>query len=140
MITYSQYVEWYANEKRNMLDSGVYASEPIFLFNAPFVEDSEFMNDYDYWTFNPDNWCGGDILRQHLYDTWWDDLAMDGVEIKRYFVDDEWHVFIFTKSSFYTLNWYKSRGCTDIIEKDGHPISLKEYIDICNKLGVNLTR
>lgn len=135
MIDYSEYVRWYERQKIEMMDSGVFGSEPTFLFS---MTDERFADDFDYWEFNPDNWCGGDILRNFIYDTFYDNINIEGMDIKRYRIDDSWYVFIFTETSFYQIKWYKSRGNTERIAKDGDLISLKEYIDLCNLFGIKL--
>ena len=137
MIYEKEYIDWYFNtEKPKMLSSGCFGSEPIFLFNHP--DEEKFNDDFDYWEFNNKNWNGGDILRCFLYKSWYEDVSIEGLEIKRYRVDDTWYVFLFTKDSFYTIEWYKSRGRTDFIRKNGYDITLKEYIELCNILGVEL--
>lgn len=128
MITRNDYIEWYKNEKRKMLESCHYGSEPTFLFKP-------LEYDPDEWIFNPDNWNGGDILRRFLY---YNDNDITEFEIKYYFIDDQHTFFIFTRNNFYEITWYKSRGRTDSVKMNGEPISLDDYIDLCNKLNITL--
>lgn len=126
MITVNAYIKWYKNEKKKMLDSGRYGSEPIFLFK---------LDDWDR-PFNPDNWNGGDILRHFLYNN---DFAYIGsFEIKYYVVDDQTTIFLFASNKWYEISWYKSRGRTDIIKMNGEPICLDDYIKLCNELNITL--
>lgn len=128
MITSNDYIRWYKNEKKKMLDSGRYRSEPTFLFR---------LDDWDR-PFNPDNWNGGDILRHFLYDNFYEVTQIGPFEIKYYIIDDQTTVFIFTPKNFYEISWYKNRGRTDIIKMNGEPICLDDYIDLCNALNITL--
>lgn len=127
MITKAQYLDYFKSQKKRMLESGFFGStpEPLFRYNEDFEE----------WLFNAANWNGCDILRRYLYNGY---SQKSGIEIKEYVISDQTYIFIFTSDSFYEISWYKSRGKTDYIRKDGYPINLDEYLDICNKLGVKL--
>ena len=130
MISCNEYINWYySKEKPNMLRSGLYGSEPTFLFMDRYGDR--------YYEFNRDNWNGGDILRRYLYSNW-GEISVEGFDIKWYHVDDSWYVFLFTESSFYEISWYKSRGRTDRILKDGCLIDLEDYIELCNELSITL--
>jgi hypothetical protein len=131
MITINEYIEWYKKEKREMLDSGHFRSEPKFLFKRLY-------DDTDEWIFNPDNWNGGDILRHGLLDIL-DHDKTDGLpEIKYFRHDDQTTFLVFVKADWYEISWYKSRGRTDHIKKNGEPINLEDYIELCNLLNLPL--
>lgn len=131
MITSNDYIQWYKNEKRKMLDSGIYKSEPTFLFKPLEYDPTE-------WIFNPDNWNGGDILRHFLYDNFYELTQITSFEIKPYIYEDQTTIFIFTAKNWYEISWYKSRGRTDIIKMNGDPIYLEDYIDLCNALNITI--
>lgn len=127
MITKQQYIDYADSERKRMTESGCFASTPEFLF----VWDEDLSD----WIVNPNNWNGCDILRRYLYS---EPQSIPGIDIKEYVIDDQTHIFIFTSGSFYEISWYKCRGKTDYIRKDGEPITMDEYLDICNRLGVKL--
>lgn len=127
MITINDYIKWYDNEKRKMLDSGHFRSEPTFLFKYDEYSDE--------WIFNPDNWNGGDILRRATINL---NKANEYYEIKYYRIDDQTTIFIFSSTSWYEISWYKNRGRTDIIKMNGEPIYLEDYINLCNSLNITL--
>ena len=129
MITKQQYIDYFTAERERMMKSGYFTSVPEFLF----VQDEDLSD----WIFNHNNWNGCDILRRYLYN---EPQPIQGIDIKEYRVDDTTYIFIFTSSSFYEIAWYKSRGKTDYIRKDGETITMDEYLDICNMLGVKLGR
>lgn len=127
MITQKEYLDYFELEKERMMKSGHFSSEPTFLFKYdPYFEE---------FVFDPDNWNGCDVLRRYLYKN---DYEISKFEIKCYFINDSTYIFIFTPKSFYEISWYKSRGRTDYIRKDGDLITLDEYIEICNELNVKL--
>ena len=130
MLTAEQYIEWYKKDKRRMIESGHYGSEPTFLF-----VESEF---HETMIFNPENWCGGDILRRYFYLNW-DELNVKDWDIKWFIVDGQSYVFLFHEDHFYELSWYKSRGRTDYVKKDGNPIEIEDYIELCNALIPDIT-
>ena len=131
MITSYEYIQWYEKEKKKMLDSGLYGSEPTFLFKPDKYDPTD-------WIFNHDNWNGGDILRHFLYDNFYEVTRVGSFEIKYYIVDDQTTIFIFDSSNWYEISWYKSRGRTDIIKMNGDPIYLDDYVNLCNNLKVAL--
>jgi hypothetical protein len=133
MITISEYIEWYKKQKREMLESGSYGSEPKFLFKPLYPDD-----DPSEWRFDPDNWNGGDILRHYFYDNVYESTNIDLLEIKYYWINDQTTIFIFSPEDFYEISWYKNRGRTESIKMNGNPIYIDEYIDLCNKLNVPL--
>lgn len=53
---------------------------------------------------------------------------------------DQWHVIISIicdeteDYDSYIVSWYKSRGRTDMITKNGKPINIDEYVEALNKL------
>ena len=132
MITTIDYISWFDNKKKEMIASGRYLSEIKFLFKEDSDEFPEF------WEFNTDNWNGGDILRHFLVDHFWEDINLDGYEVRYYLINDQTTVFILGDSEFYEISWYKSRGRTEKINKNGMPIDLEDYLELCNKLGVEL--
>lgn len=132
MITITEYIQWYGERKKEMIASGRYASEPTFLFKQVDEEDPT------EWIFNLDNWNGGDILRHFFRDDYSklsDELPY---EIKYYVYEGQTTIFIFTPKDWYEISWYKSRGRTDIVKKNGERIYLDEYIELCNLLNVTL--
>ena len=132
MITTIDYISWFNNKKKEMIASRRYLSEIKFLFKEDRDEVSEL------WEFNTDNWNGGDILRHFLVDHFWEDLNLDGYEMRYYLINDQTTVFILGDSEFYEISWYKSRGRTEKINKNGMSIDLEDYLELCNKLGVEL--
>ena len=132
MITINDYIRWYEKEKETMLNSGMYASEPTFLFNN--THDGWD----DEWVFNPDNWNGGDILRHGLLKILDNREEIDGYEIKYFCIEGQTTIFIFTSNYWYEITWYKNRGCTENIKMNGDPISLEDYINLCNSLNLQL--
>lgn len=132
MITTIDYLSWFDNKKKEMIASGRYGSEPDFLFK----EDSDEFP--ERWGFNTNNWNGGDILRRFLIDHFWEDLHLKGYNVTYYLIDNQTTIFMLGDSEFYEISWYKSRGRTEKINKNGMPIDLEDYLDLCNKLGVEL--
>ena len=128
MITKKDYIEWYENEKRKMINSGRYKTSPRFLFS----------HEYDDWMFNKFNWNGGDILRNFLIDNLDELNNIKVLDIKYYYHEDQTTIFMFTSEKWYEISWYKDRGRTDIIKMNGKPIYLEDYIDLCNLLNINL--
>ena len=130
MITIDNYLAWYRAKKIEMIKSGNFASEPKCLFK---------LDDFgEEWIFNPDNWNGGDILRHGLLDILYDGKSIESHEIKYFCHDDITTIFIFKDNDFYEISWYKQRGRTYIIKKNGEPIYLDEYIELCNELNITL--
>mgnify|MGYP003300883697 CR=1 FL=1 len=129
MITINDYLEWYKEKKIDMLNSGNFRSEPKPLFiRLDFYVDE--------WIFNPDNWNGGDILRHGLLNILDEGKSIDGYEIKYFWHNGQTTFLIFKDNDWYEISWYKSRGRTDTIKKNGEPIYLDEYIDLCNELNI----
>lgn len=131
MITIDNYLEWYKTKKVDMLNSGHFRSEPKFLFKR-------FDDDSDEWFFNPENWNGGDILRGGLLDILYEEKSIDSYEIKYFWHDNQTTFLIFKDNDWYEISWYKSRGRTDTIKKNGEPIYLDDYIELCNALNITL--
>lgn len=131
MFTTHDYKLWYNKEKKKMLESGIFKSEPTFLFKPTTYDPEE-------WVFNPDNWNGGDILRHFLYNNVYETEEIERFEIKYYVIDDQTTVLILSPTEWYEISWYKSRGRTDTIYKNGSFIFLDEYVELCNLLGVTL--
>lgn len=54
--------------------------------------------------------------------------------------DDQWHIFIHIlddeafRYDTFVVSWYKSRGNTEMISKNGKPITFQEYVDMLNEL------
>lgn len=131
MITINDYLEWYKEKKIDMLNSGNFRSEPKFLFKR--LDD-----DTDEWIFDPGNWNGGDILRRGLLDILYEEKSIGSYEIKYFWHNEQTTFLIFKDNDWYEISWYKSRGRTDSIKKNGEPIYIGEYIDLCNALNITL--
>lgn len=131
MITIGNYLDWYKTKQIAMINSGNFGSTPTFLFNPLDDDPTE-------WVFNPRNWNGGDILRRGLMKIFDLGESIDGYEIKYFIHSDQTTIFIFTDTDWYEISWYKSRGRTDSIKKNGDPIYIDEYIDLCNALNITL--
>ena len=116
------------------------SSEPVMLFK--YVDyDEEYI-------FNDDNWNGCDLLRKFLLE----EVYSKGVKIKKNIgathltcdccpEDDDWTAYILLEKSvnmydLYTLSWYKRRGRTESILKNGKPISLTDYVNLLNLLKI----
>lgn len=131
MITISDYLKWYDLEYERMMKSGHFASKPVFLFER--TDDTP-----EYWEFNRDNWNGGDIIRRWLYEHWQEVERVGNYTIKFYWDSDQSTVFLFADNEWFEFSWYKQRGRTEKIERNGHPIDLGDYIALCNVLRLEL--
>jgi len=131
-MTVKDYLTWYEKEKERMIASGHYGSKPRPLFLKE-LDDPE-----EYWVFNRDNWNGGDILRRWFYRYWSPDITLADYIIKYYWIDDQTTIYILGENEWYEISWYKDRGKTEKIERNGHSIELGEYINLCNYLGIKL--
>ena len=131
MIKVEEYKRWCDLQKSEKVKSGLYKS-PIKLLFAPREPDLEFV-------FTPDNWNGGDILRHFLTEHFDENTLINNLCLYYYLIDDQRTVLILGVDSWYEISWYKNRGQTEIIRKNGEFITLEEYIELCNKLGVELT-
>lgn len=60
------------------------------------------------------------------------------IDIDITFEDDDWTVFIIYKDkntyNIYIEGWYKNRGRTEVLTKNGRDIELNDYLDIINIL------
>lgn len=124
------------------VDSGEssYGSQPISLF------------DFKTNKFNERNWAGGDAIIRQFADT----FAFDGdsyckefeygntygdiIVSSTYFNDQSYYYITLRhveeesdwKITQYLVTFYKSRGKTDWISKDGKTINLDEYVELLN--------
>lgn len=131
MITSNDYIRWYENKKKEMLNSSMFGSEPTFLFTR--------TDDWEYdMVFNPKNWNGGDILRRGLLKLLDERRNVEPYEIKYFCIEEQTTIFLFAATKWYEISWYKNRGCTESIKMNGEPIYLEDYIDLCNSLGISL--
>ena len=137
MLTEIKYINWYEKEKENMIRNKELGMEPVFLFDIPIDSKGVIINDYSHWVFSPNNWNGGDAIRYYLNDNW-GKVVVNGFDIKWYYVEEneQYHVFIFGDAKFYEITWCVHSGKTDYIRINGNLISLTEYIELCNILGV----
>lgn len=107
-------------------------------------------------SFNEDNWnSGSDEIRKrldkiiiagnHLLLNYYKDEDEDAYEETIIsstieFCSDQWYFIINIISvdsglyDSYVITWYKSRGCTEMIAKNGNPITAAEYVDMLNIL------
>lgn len=131
-MTIKDYLTWAEKLKERMIASGHYGSEPTPLFLKE-TDDPE-----EYWVFNRDNWNGGDILRKWFYNDWNQKIHFHDYIIKYYWIDDQTTIYILGENEWYEISWYKNRGRTEEIKRNGHDIELGEYIDLCNYLGIVL--
>lgn len=124
------------------VDSGEssYGSQPISTFN--FNTDK----------FNERNWCGGDdVIRQF---TSWDNFnencyykefdldynSGDFIATSAYFNDQQYYNITLRhyedgrewKFNQYLITFYKSRGSTEWISKNGQTINFNEYVELLN--------
>ena len=110
--------------------------------------------------FNPHNWnsgqdprailCERDVYDERMdepFESWYDEEGTDG-HITSYGVfwsgekrhENQTYVIMNVITSdkdsadTYIVSWYKSRGCTEILTKNGHKITLNEYVGMLNTL------
>lgn len=118
------------------------SSQPESLFTID--EEEEYI-------FNPSNWNSGqDIVRYMLLDIF-DNLKLTFDESRNndriygfiQYNDDDWYGNIIHENNnhrtSYFIRWYKNRGRTEVILKNGYNITLKEYIElilILSKVGL----
>lgn len=133
MITIAEYINWCNKERKKKYESGLHKSEIKFLFNLDY-----YGNYSEHSQFNEDNWAGGDILRYYLIDNFDEINSNNFIYKKHYCIDDQTTILLLEKNGWYEISWYKSRGCTERIKKDGEPITLGEYIELCNLLKIEL--
>lgn len=54
--------------------------------------------------------------------------------------NDQWYIMIniiseeVDRYDNYVVSWYKDRGCTQMITKNGSPINMEEYVELLNEL------
>lgn len=102
--------------------------------------------------FNPDNWNGGDaIIRQFTYyledegryarEFDWEYMSGDFISSHNWFNDQNYiniilHVYDERINKWilesYLITYYKNRGKTEVIYKNGKLITLDEYIELLN--------
>ncbi len=107
-------------------------------------------------SFNGDNWnsgmdeirkrldtiviAGNDISLSAFRDEDLDNCHEINVFASMKFCSDQWYIIINIVSvdidvyDSYVITWYKSRGCTEMITKNGRPITIEEYVDMLNLL------
>lgn len=132
-MTVNDYLTWAEKERNRKISSGYYAGTPTPLF----VKDS-YEYGPDAWGFNPDNWNGGDILRRWFVDVWKPDILLADYIIRYYRVDNQTTIYILGKNEWFEISWYKNRGRTESIKRNGQYIDLDDYIRLCNYLGIVL--
>lgn len=130
-MTVHDYLKWAAANRVKLIASGNFSSDPEPLFSANTC-------DPDYWEFNPGNWNGGDILRRWLVDVWTPDTCFADYLIKYYWDSDQTTIYILGENEWFEISWYKNRGCTERIKRNGYDVELGEYIRLCNCLGITL--
>lgn len=131
----------FAARKKSASESEIYASEPKPLFDESGI-------------FNPNNWASDqDVIRSGFHEN---DLLHNGNSFRAVRVDghanttlltadifhigEQWFVTIDGMSSdkglyfSYIITWYKDRGCTEMILKNGKPATIYEYTDLLNNL------
>lgn len=119
MITKDQYLSYAAKEIERMKNDVHFASEPKPLF----VDEK----------FNKENWNGVDVLRRFLYFYGYEGCN-ESIKTFYYLSDGQHYIFVHNDNDFYIISWYKSRGKTDYIGKNGHLVDLDEYIELVNIL------
>lgn len=112
---------------------------PVALFQ---LNRASFEEDEPEIIFNKNNWNSGqDILRYFLlftYNRCKNHIIYNNkLDIHIMFKDDTWNSVIIDRvnNDLYYTTWYKSRGRTDKITKNGEIITLDEYIEILNILS-----
>ena len=102
-------------------------------------------------TFNIHNWNSRqDIIRERLYEE--DILYCENTLVIQEYecldilacihcANDMWYIQIGIMDTdcddSYIIRWYKQRGCTEMISKNGKPITISEYTDLLNTLDQN---
>lgn len=119
MITKEQYLSYAAKEIERMKNDVHFASEPKPLF----IDEK----------FNEENWNGVDIIRRFLYRYGYEEQD-NFTKTYYYAFGGQHYLFVYCVDDFYIISWYKDRGKTDYIGKNGRPIDLDEYIELVNIL------
>lgn len=117
-------------------DNPCYGSDPTPMFN----EAGEFMTD---------NWASGQSLIRAFFEFYQLSTVIENHDPEAYFThiltyyeyhEDQHYVQITLLNDSdateccdqYFITWYKSRGRTERIYKNGRPIRLAEYVELCN--------
>lgn len=125
-ITFKDYYSFYLKNKESLTASNIILEkEPQFLF--------EYDGVHEEWMFNFDNYNGCDILKNAFYNN----------KISKHYdyrickINNTTHIFIFIKSDVYEIS-YENKEQTHCITKNKKIISVDEYLNLCNMIGVNL--
>lgn len=96
-------------------------------------------------TFKNNNWNSGqDIVRDYIYEYHIDSYTSEdfitkeptvNLYIKYTREEDQHSVLIVNDENFYTLTWYKNRGKTELITRNGCVIAADEYVELVNILA-----
>lgn len=112
--------------------------------------------DFESYAFSRDNWNGADVLRDYIYKSFelesctheqkfsmvLNDGHYDVASINMFFCinEDARHALIVVsvegRFDSYDIQWYKHRGRTDSITKNGYPVELEDYIYLLNILNI----
>ena len=127
--TPQEYLSKVNEEIKRIADSPRYKSAAKSIF---VLLDGCDPMDFDFWEFTSDNWNGYDILRHILTEHWGD--STQEIDLKYFIFNDQKYIFAFWRGSFYEISWYKDRGRTEKIFRNGEPISLFDYLVLYNRL------
>ena len=124
-LTKETFIQGFKKHKETLEATGCYKSPIRFIFNLD-------VNSYQYEEFEEDNWNGYDILRSLLLANWGKQSNL--YHIYYYRICDQTTIFLMGAHYFYEISWYKSRGQTEKIYRDGMGIDIDDYINLYNYL------
>ena len=131
-----------------------YTKERInkFVIDYPTSDKPKLLFKYveyeDDYIFNENNWNCCDLLRGFLLTKLYDngvklDLTINNIHLTAdcCYDNDDWRGYILLESGvnyydLYTITWYKHRGRTESIMKNGEPITLTDYVMLLNLLSI----
>lgn len=138
------------------VDTSHFGSKQTSLFNMDDLDESYYDNNgkllTDHIMFNSENWNSGqDILRYIFYylgaygslKRCGRGISYNNIDMHLTYIneEDENTGIITVKNGniniledVYSIGWYKNRGTTDFIRKNGRDISLKDYLMLVNIL------
>lgn len=87
-------------------------------------------------------WPGNDLHIEYTHDQEdeYAPISITYIHSLITFNSDQWHIIINVINDegetydSYVVTWYKSRGCTEMITKNGNPITIEQYVSLLNDL------
>ena len=127
----------YSDQYERFMNEHPTSSVPVAMFS--------YSSDEEESVFNPSNWNSGQDIIRHFLLAYYDsslpnhfDVYFNGNRVVGFiqYLDDEWYgdIVVYNKMdnvrSSYFIKWYKNRGRTSMVLKNGEPITLEEYSDL----------